>query len=115
MDDINEQSLRLVSLLDPKIDILILGVGDADVTPVFTKRILEFMRKYKINIEVLRTEAACSTFNFLNAEHRMVAALLIPPLHLRVNEDDLMRRSDRGKLFELEEEDPFNVIKKLKE
>lgn len=114
MEDINEESLRLVSLLEPKIDILILGVGDSDVNPAFTKRVLEFMRKYKINVEVLRTETACSTFNFLNAENRMVAALLIPPVHLRVNEDDLMKRSNRAKVFELEDDDPFDDIKRLK-
>lgn len=104
----------MVTVLDPKVDILILGLGDADVEPAFTKRILEFMRKYKINVEVLRTESACSTFNFLNAENRMVAALLIPPLHMTVNEDDLMRRTDRGNLFQIEDDDPFEGVKKLK-
>lgn len=114
MHDINEESLRLVSLLEPKIDILIVGTGDAEVSPAFTKRILKFMKKYKINVEVLRTEAACSTFNFLNAESRMVAALLIPPVHLRVNEDELMRRSERADVFKVEDDDPFDNIKKLK-
>lgn len=105
-----------MSLLDPKIDILILGVGDIDVTPSLSKQILQFMKKYKINIEVLKTEQACSTFNFLNAENRMVAALLIPPLHLRINEDDLMRRTDRGNYFKIEgdDEDPFRDLKKIK-
>ncbi|XP_063708455.1 NADH dehydrogenase [ubiquinone] 1 alpha subcomplex assembly factor 3 [Culicoides brevitarsis] len=103
-DDIDENSLRLIALLEPKIDILILGIGDAEVDPNFMKKILAFMKKYKINVEVLRTEQACSTFNFLNAESRMVAALLIPPMHMRVNEDELYGVGDALKL---RDDDPF--------
>ncbi|XP_055640294.1 NADH dehydrogenase [ubiquinone] 1 alpha subcomplex assembly factor 3 [Toxorhynchites rutilus septentrionalis] len=91
-EDINEQSLSLFSALEPKIDILVVGIGDQLATPAFSKKILEFMRKYRINVEVLNTEQACATFNFLNAEGRVVAAALIPPVTIRVNEDDLMRR-----------------------
>ncbi|XP_055613457.1 NADH dehydrogenase [ubiquinone] 1 alpha subcomplex assembly factor 3-like [Uranotaenia lowii] len=93
--DINEHSLSLFTALDPKIDILVIGIGDQSATPAFNKKILEFMRKYRINVEVLNTEQACATFNFLNAEARMVAAALIPPVTLRVNEDDLLRRQLR--------------------
>jgi NADH dehydrogenase [ubiquinone] 1 alpha subcomplex assembly factor 3 len=46
------------------------------------------MKKYNINVEVLNTESACTTFNFLASEARMVAAALIPPQTLRVTEDD---------------------------
>lgn len=56
MEDINENSLRLFCFLEPKIDILILGVGDEEVTPAVGKQFLEIMKKYNINIEVLRTE-----------------------------------------------------------
>lgn len=56
-EDINEDTLRLFCILEPKIDILVLGLGDLIVTPEFTKRILVFMRKYKINIEILNTES----------------------------------------------------------
>lgn len=106
-EDINEQTLRLITLLEPRIDILILGVGDALMTPEFTKRIRTYILKNRINIEILGTDIACSTFNFLNSEGRMVAALLIPPLHLRVNERDLMERHTRHNLYELEEPEDF--------
>ncbi|EDW74788.1 uncharacterized protein Dwil_GK15710 [Drosophila willistoni] len=90
-EDINEQSLSLFPILDPKLDVLIIGIGDQSPTPALSKRIIEFMKKYKINVEVLRTEQACATFNFLNAESRMVACALIPPLHLSYNENDILQ------------------------
>lgn len=109
LDDINAAALSLVTVLEPKVDILILGLGDADVTPEFSKKILTFVKHHRINVEVLRTETACATFNFLNAESRMVAGLIIPPLHLRVNEDDLMKRTTRGNYFKLSDDDDFDI------
>lgn len=55
-EDINEKSLSLFPTLDPKIDVLIIGIGDQSPTPALSKRIIEFMKNYKINVEVLRTE-----------------------------------------------------------
>ncbi|KAL5289040.1 hypothetical protein ACFFRR_009316 [Megaselia abdita] len=89
--DINEDSLSLFCALEPKIDLLVLGIGDVPVTPELSKRILGFMRKHKINIEILKTEQACATFNFLSAESRVVAAALIPPAHITVNENDMLQ------------------------
>uniref|UniRef100_A0A1A9WW31 NADH dehydrogenase [ubiquinone] 1 alpha subcomplex assembly factor 3 n=1 Tax=Glossina brevipalpis TaxID=37001 RepID=A0A1A9WW31_9MUSC len=109
LNDINEESLSLFTALEPKLDVLIVGTGDQEMTPNFSKRILHFMRTHKINTEVLRTEQvrlyvnsyevfkliahclqACATFNFLNAENRMVGAALIPPVHVAYNENDLL-------------------------
>lgn len=103
-EDITEESLSLFTALEPKIDILVIGIGDQQTTPAFTKKIIEFMKKYRINVEVLNTEQACATFNFLNAESRVVAAALIPPVSLRFNEDDLMRTHiASSRPFELDE------------
>lgn len=55
-EDINEESLSLFPTLEPKIDVLIIGIGDQSPPPSLSKRIVEFMKKYKINVEVLRTE-----------------------------------------------------------
>ncbi|XP_064543392.1 NADH dehydrogenase [ubiquinone] 1 alpha subcomplex assembly factor 3 [Drosophila montana] len=102
-DDINEESLSLFPTLEPKIDVLIIGIGDQNPTPVLTKRIIKFMKKYKTNVEVLRTEQACATFNFLNAEARMVACALIPPLHISYNENDVLQTKLKQKqLYETE-------------
>lgn len=40
------------------------------------------VRKFKIQVEVMATEIACPTFNFLHAEQRFVGAGIIPPLHI---------------------------------
>ena len=47
--------------------------------------------------QVLPTESAISTFNFLNDEHRCVAAALIPPENLTVTEDDILQAENRAK------------------
>ncbi|XP_034106869.1 NADH dehydrogenase [ubiquinone] 1 alpha subcomplex assembly factor 3 [Drosophila nasuta] len=96
-EDINEQSLSLFPTLEPKIDILVIGIGDQAPTASLSKRVIEFMKKYKINVEVLRTEQACATFNFLNAEGRMVACALIPPVHISYNENDVLQTKLRHK------------------
>uniref|UniRef100_A0A182NFV5 NADH dehydrogenase [ubiquinone] 1 alpha subcomplex assembly factor 3 n=1 Tax=Anopheles dirus TaxID=7168 RepID=A0A182NFV5_9DIPT len=91
-EDINDESLSLFCAIEPKIDVLVVGIGDNTITPAFSKKIIDFMKRHKINVEVLGTEQACATFNFLNAENRVVAAALIPPITLRINEDDLMQK-----------------------
>ncbi|EDW01892.1 NADH dehydrogenase [ubiquinone] 1 alpha subcomplex assembly factor 3 [Drosophila grimshawi] len=102
-EDINEESLSIFPTLEPKIDVLIIGIGDQSPTPTLSKRIIAYMKKYKTNVEVLRTEQACATFNFLNAEGRMVACALIPPLHLSYNENDVLQTKLRQKqLYETE-------------
>lgn len=63
---------------------------------------MAFMKKHQINVEILRTEQACATFNFLNSEGRIVAAALLPPHHLAINEGDLAR--SRFKRLEIEDE-----------
>ncbi|CAG9577129.1 unnamed protein product [Danaus chrysippus] len=48
-------------------------------------------RELKLNVELQTVEHACSTFNFLNSEGRSVAGALIPPLHLDINENDMLQ------------------------
>ncbi|KDR20135.1 NADH dehydrogenase [ubiquinone] 1 alpha subcomplex assembly factor 3 [Zootermopsis nevadensis] len=95
--DINEDSLSLFCLLEPKIDILVLGVGDVRSSSVLDKSVLTFMTKYRISIEVLTTEQACATFNFLNSENRCVGGALIPPKTLRPTDDDVFMSKKRHK------------------
>jgi len=93
---INEETLSLFCLLEPKLDVLVIGIGDHTVTPALSKHILKFIRKYNINIELLTTEQACTTFNFLNAENRIVAGALIPPMHVKINENDILKSQIRN-------------------
>lgn len=93
--DITEQSLRLFCVLEPKLDILVIGTGDEEVTLDMIKRIKTITQKYKLIVEVLKTEAAVTTFNFLNAESRVVAAALIPPKKLKFNDMGLLAAQAR--------------------
>lgn len=103
-EDINEKSLSLFCILEPKIDVLVIGTGDATITPAFSTKIMTFMKKYGINVEVLPTEQACTTFNFLNGENRIVGAAMLPPVFLSVGEADFVRHSiDRKRMLELED------------
>ena len=74
---ITPESLALFWLMEPKVDVLLIGAGDKGNTiPQETR---SFLQKVKINHEVLSTPDAIGQFNFLNAENRNVACCLIPP------------------------------------
>lgn len=95
VSEITEESFSLFAIIEPKIDILVLGVGDKLDNFNFYIKILPFTRKYKMALEVLPTEQACATFNFLNSEGRNVAGAMIPPKTLNANEDDELRSKMR--------------------
>ncbi|CAH1104166.1 unnamed protein product [Psylliodes chrysocephalus] len=95
VSEITEESFSLFAVIEPKIDILVLGVGDKLDNFNFYIKILPFTRKYKMALEVLPTEQACATFNFLNSEGRNVAGAMIPPKTLNANEDDELRSKMR--------------------
>ncbi|CAG9766040.1 unnamed protein product [Ceutorhynchus assimilis] len=86
--EVNEDSLSLFKVLEPKLDIIVIGTGDCADTHLVYKNLMDFSRKYKINLEILPTESACPTFNFLNAEGRNVVGALIPPGTVRYTADD---------------------------
>ncbi|XP_072026628.1 NADH dehydrogenase [ubiquinone] 1 alpha subcomplex assembly factor 3-like [Amphiura filiformis] len=75
--DINEDSLTLFHLLEPRLEILVLGLGAENhrLDPELHK----FFRRKNIAMEVQNTANACATYNFLVTEGRIVAAGLIPP------------------------------------
>ncbi|XP_069684506.1 NADH dehydrogenase [ubiquinone] 1 alpha subcomplex assembly factor 3 [Periplaneta americana] len=94
---INEDSLSLFCMLEPKIDLLVLGVGDMTSNTKLNRNVLSFMAKHRINVEVLTTEQACATFNFLNAENRYIAGALIPPVTLRPSDEDVIMSKKKHK------------------
>ncbi|XP_053932811.1 NADH dehydrogenase [ubiquinone] 1 alpha subcomplex assembly factor 3 [Cuculus canorus] len=75
--DISHESLSLFRLLEPQIEILVLGTGDR--VERLHPTILKQMRECGIAVEVQDTPNACATFNFLTSEKRLAAAGLIPP------------------------------------
>ncbi|KAM8799579.1 NADH dehydrogenase [ubiquinone] 1 alpha subcomplex assembly factor 3 [Eudromia elegans] len=75
--DISHESLSLFRLLEPRIEILVLGTGDR--VERLHPALLRHMRAGGIAVEVQDTANACATFNFLMSEKRLTAAALIPP------------------------------------
>lgn len=56
VDDITEESLSLFTVLEPRIEILVIGVSDTTVTPALSNRIKDITRKHGISVEILPTE-----------------------------------------------------------
>lgn len=95
--------MSLFTVLEPKLDIIVLGVGDSVKDLELKKKIFPFMQKYKLNFEILPTEQACATFNFLNSEGRCVAGAMIPPQTINASDDDELRSKLRYQnLYETE-------------
>ena len=69
----------LLSLADPRPEVIILGTGEAHVLP--PRELVFAMARSGIGFEVMQTAAAARTFNVLVGEGRAVAALLF--LHSR--------------------------------
>jgi len=59
------------------------------------KETQQFVRSKGISLEILTTEHACTTFNFLTVESRCVAAALIPMQSRRLgtNEEEFQARA----------------------
>ncbi|XP_062329178.1 NADH dehydrogenase [ubiquinone] 1 alpha subcomplex assembly factor 3 [Osmerus eperlanus] len=74
--DITVESVALFHMLEPRIEILVLGTGGRSerVDP----KVLALMKAKGIAVEVQDTANACATFNFLTSERRVTAAGLIP-------------------------------------
>ncbi|GMT25980.1 hypothetical protein PFISCL1PPCAC_17277 [Pristionchus fissidentatus] len=110
-DDITPESLSLFAMLEPKIDILVLGVGDKKDIDKVRARVFRFLQEHKIGLEISDTEDALATFNFLNAESRYVAAALYPPDDLAISDAEYGRAMCLLKNWDEMEENPlFNGL-----
>jgi NADH dehydrogenase [ubiquinone] 1 alpha subcomplex assembly factor 3 len=74
--EISVDSLRFIPLLEPSIEIVVLGCGRTvqEVDP----SVRRWLDKQRIALEVHTSPNACATFNFLNQEQRRALAALIP-------------------------------------
>ncbi|OAD57692.1 NADH dehydrogenase [ubiquinone] 1 alpha subcomplex assembly factor 3, partial [Eufriesea mexicana] len=77
--DINEATLSLFTVLDPSLDVLILGLETQHKYEDIQK-IKKILHKYRIRNEIIPVQQACGIYNHLICERRYVAAGLIPPL-----------------------------------
>ncbi|KAK7916650.1 hypothetical protein WMY93_012411 [Mugilogobius chulae] len=69
--DITEESVSLFHMIEPRIEILVLGTG-AKVERI-DPSVLALLKKKGISVEVQDTPNACATFNFLTSERRVAA------------------------------------------
>ena len=78
LEQLTPDSLEVLRLLDPPIEMLIVGTGRTLLPlPPATD---QWLASHCIAPELLPTRHACSTFNFMGAEGRQVAAVLFPPV-----------------------------------
>lgn len=75
-EEITQDSLCLAGIIDPPIELLIIGCG-AEIRHDFNRSYRETLKRQGVVIELLNSVDACATFNILNAEDRRVAAAIL--------------------------------------
>jgi len=76
VEDVTRESLRMVTLYEPKVDLLFIGCS----TPLSYRdigKIQKYFKKFDIAVEQLNISNAMATFNMLNSEDRSVAVALV--------------------------------------
>ncbi|KJE97268.1 hypothetical protein CAOG_007704 [Capsaspora owczarzaki ATCC 30864] len=76
VEELTPESLTLFHLVNPKIELLLIGTGSKIET--IDPAVRQMLKEKRISLEVLDTPHAATTFNFLSQEGRLVAAALIP-------------------------------------
>lgn len=99
VEEITPESLSLFCLLEPKLDILVLGTGDKKVFP--SKSSLDYLKSNKIVAEIFPTYQAISIFNFLNVEGRCVAGAFLPPKEVELYEEEMYLLDDVDTMEEM--------------
>ncbi|CDR37242.1 hypothetical protein NBRC10512_006911 [Rhodotorula toruloides] len=79
-DGWNEEKLRLFEVLNPRPEILLIGTGSS--TLLAPQRVKRYLNGLGIQVDVLDSRNACSTYNLLQEEGRRVAAAIYPVSHL---------------------------------
>lgn len=74
-DDITESSLSLFIALEPKIEILVIGVSDEEVTRELQTKISSILKPYGIATEILKTETVSVVLNFVSFQCKTISML----------------------------------------
>jgi NADH dehydrogenase [ubiquinone] 1 alpha subcomplex assembly factor 3 len=82
--DITEEALSLFTVVEPKPDVLIIGLDDR-YDFAYHRNLKELTKKLHITTEILSVHYACTAFNFMNEEGRNVVAALIPPMQSSIS------------------------------
>ncbi|XP_015588948.1 NADH dehydrogenase [ubiquinone] 1 alpha subcomplex assembly factor 3 [Cephus cinctus] len=80
----NRDSLCLFSLLEPKLDIVVIGLDNDKYIPnaPFITEAREYLNELQIAVEILPVKKACTVYNFLYTDNVNAAAALIPPVNM---------------------------------
>ena len=76
VSEITPASLSVLTLLDAPVRMLVVGGGLSSRRP--SAEVRAWCAERNVAVEALTTQHACSTFNFMVAENRPVAAVLFP-------------------------------------
>jgi len=76
-EDITAESLALFTIMEPPIEIVVVGTGEKILR--LDPEIRSYLKKHNILLEVQDTANATATFNFLLEEARLVGGAFIPP------------------------------------
>jgi len=76
-EDVSVESLALLPLIEPRIEILLIGSGETVRRP--NEEIVAHYRSLGVVVEQMTTLSAIGQFNIMNSEDRLVAAALLHP------------------------------------
>ncbi|RWS04178.1 NADH dehydrogenase [ubiquinone] 1 alpha subcomplex assembly factor 3-like protein [Dinothrombium tinctorium] len=119
IETLTPDAMTLFCLLEPKIDLLVIGSGENFIS--LDMKTTAALQKHKINIEVLTTAKAIPIFNYLNSEGRNIAAALMPPMNVGHQDLENVRLASlraKGVLFHksaLQEKREFKEDKEYEE
>ena len=106
VDELTEAAFSLFLALQPKLDLLVLGIGDKGCR--CPDHILQFLLKEGLRVEVLPSEMACTTFNYLTDERRWVAAALIAPKTVEYSAVNFASYRERQRMHRSDADDQFD-------
>ncbi|XP_034943634.1 NADH dehydrogenase [ubiquinone] 1 alpha subcomplex assembly factor 3 [Chelonus insularis] len=107
-NDINEDSLVLFKILEPRPDILVLGLDrEYPRHEPFIVNFQKVVKKMGMSYEILPVEKACHTFNFLNAESRYVVGLFLPPRQIEHIDHVLIQKRSTQEVLDQQYRNPF--------
>ena len=100
VDDITSDSLTLFKVLEPKLDLLLIGIGEPGMWS--RQQMAQLKKEIKstgLNVEIMATRDAIATYNFMLSDFRVVALAALTTvsqaektlLKLKPSEDRLAR------------------------
>lgn len=81
IEDITKDSLTLFKILEPKLDLLVIGIGEPRAwSHAAMTRMQREIKSSGVNVEVMATRDAVATYNFMLGDYRVVAGAFLPTL-----------------------------------